>query len=353
MSMLGEQAKLPHFIEFGAGKIAELATIFNKHHLASRRILLLCDEKTATIGGLAIMETLRKENAMIFEHRVDNSDEKNVCEVAKEIKRLESDLVIGFGGGKVLDVAKLAAARNHSKFISVPTTLSNDGIASPVSVIRDTHNIPVSRITQPPLGVIIDIEIIRRAPRRHLMAGVGDLVSNLSAVYDARLARDRSKERIDGNALQLAEAGGKKLLQSTEVDIGSTAFLEELAHGLIKSGFAMCLSGTSRPASGSEHKISHSIDHIYPLSKGLHGEQVGIASLFTMALQNNEFLKEVKKFYARIGFPCKLDYLNLKPDEFVRVVLNASRIRPERYTILEDKRPSAHTIREIIESNAL
>jgi glycerol-1-phosphate dehydrogenase [NAD(P)+] len=346
-------AILPQFIELGADKIAKLAAIFEKYNVLPHAALLLCDENTAEIGGQAIIESLHKAKVKIFEDRVENSDEENVRRIENEIKRRGPDLVIGFGGGRVLDVAKLSAANNDTRFISVPTTLSNDGIASPVSVIKDARNIPVSHITRPPVGVIIDIGVVKRAPRRHLMAGVGDLISNLSAVFDARLAREKSAEVIDANALQLAEAGGKRMLQLSVNDIGSGAFLEELAHGLIKSGFAMCISGTSRPASGSEHKISHSIDHFYPPSKGLHGEQVGIATLFTMALQKNELLDAVRELYYRIGFPCKLDYLNLTTDEFVRVVLNASRIRPQRYTILEDKRPTEQMIRKIIESNSL
>jgi glycerol-1-phosphate dehydrogenase [NAD(P)+] len=197
--------------------------------------------------------------------------------------------------------------------------------------------------------VIIDLCIVKKAPRRHLMAGVGDLVSNLSAVFDAHLAHDRQCEEIKEGALELAEAGGRKLLQLETMEIDNTAFLQELAHGLVKSGFAMCIWGTSRPASGSEHKISHSIDHYFPPSRGLHGEQVGIAALFTMAMQDNPWLTPVRHFYKKIGFPCTLNHLDLQPDDFLKVVMNATRIRPERYTILEDRNPGEREILQIID----
>jgi glycerol-1-phosphate dehydrogenase [NAD(P)+] len=221
-------------------------------------------------------------------------------------------------------------------------------LASPVSVIKDDNNIPISHITKPPYGVIIDIDIVRKAPLKHLMAGVGDLISNLSAVFDARLAHEKKHEQIDRNALELAEVGGRRLLELYAENIDSPIFLENLAHGLVKSGFAMCLFGTSRPASGSEHKISHSIDHYFPPSKGLHGEQVGVAALFTMALQQNRYLQAVGNFYKIIGFPSKLSHLGLNHDEFTRVVLNATKIRPGRYTILEDIRPTVHRIKQLV-----
>ncbi len=340
---------LPQFIELGEMKIANLLKILDKYNLISKRIMLLCDENTIDIGGHQILAMLRAEDLDVLEQHVDNSDDQNTMRVAKKIEEEKPGLVIGFGGGKVLDVAKLAAGLKNKKYISIPTTLSNDGIASPVSVIKNNKNIPVSHITKAPFGVIIDLNTIKKAPRRHLMAGVGDLISNLSAVFDARLAQEKQGEEINVSALQLAESGGRRLftLETTEID--STIFLEELAHGLVKSGFAMCIWGTSRPASGSEHKISHSIDQFCPHSNGLHGEQVGIAAIFTMALQKNVSLEATRKFYANIGFPCNLGHLGLSTAEFVKVVLNAANIRPERYTILEDRHPAVTEIQEIVD----
>jgi glycerol-1-phosphate dehydrogenase [NAD(P)+] len=341
--------QLPQFIELGEMKIENLLKILNKYNLMSKRIMLLCDENTVSIGGHQILATLREQELDVLEQRVDNSDDPNAMRVAKKIEEEEPDLVIGFGGGKVLDVAKLAAGLKNKKYISIPTTLSNDGIASPVSVIKNKDNIPVSHITNAPYGVIIDLDIVKKAPRRHLMAGVGDLISNLSAVFDARLAHEKQGEEISVSALQLAESGGHRLLKLETSEIESTIFLQELAHGLVKSGFAMCIWGTSRPASGSEHKISHSIDHFCPRSNGLHGEQVGIAAIFTMALQKNVSLEATKKFYANIRFPCNLDHLGLSMAEFVKVVHNATKIRPERYTVLEDRNPTEKEIEEIVD----
>ena len=346
-------AVLPQFVELGKHEINDLPSILNKHSVTLRRVLILYDDTTERIGGKAIVSVLRHKAKAVLSDIVENSDEVNVGRIKSVIKKNDPNLVMGFGGGKVLDVAKLAAGTQHVRFISVPTTLSNDGLASPVSVIKDAHNIPVSHITFPPHGVIIDIDIVKNAPRRHLLAGVGDLMSNLSAVFDARLAQQKKIESIDENALSLAEAGGLKLLALKTRDIGSSIFLRNLAQGLIKSGFAMCIWGTSRPASGSEHKISHAIDHYFPARKALHGEQVGIAALFTMAMQHNEAFLRVKTFYEKIGFPSKIRHLGLSNDDFVKVVLNATKIRPERHTILEEIRPSSTQVRHVLREAGL
>lgn len=347
------KAVLPRFVELGTERISKLIALLTTHKVSCRKTLILYDDNTVHIGGHDIVTTFRKTGISVLGDAVENSDHANLDRIKSVIEKHTPDLVIGFGGGKVLDVAKLAAAEYHTRFISIPTTLSNDGIASPVSVIKDAHNIPISHITIPPYGVIIDTDVVKQAPRRHRMAGVGDLLSNLSAVFDARLAHEKKAEAIDTHSLALAEAGGLNLLELNSDDISSDVFLRNLAQGLIKSGFAMCISGTSRPASGSEHKISHSIDHYFPPSKALHGEQVGIAAIFTMSLQNNVSRHRVSKFYERIGFPTKISYLGLNPDEFINVVRHATEIRPERYTILEDTEPTGRDIRRVLKEAQL
>lgn len=344
---------LPSFFEVGEHKIDHLLDILEEHNVTFASCLLLGDPKTFLIGAGGISHSLAKASIKVHKHLISNSDESSVNAVKKIIDDEKPALVIGFGGGKVLDVAKLASGHASTKFIAIPTTLSNDGISSPVSVICDKDMLPVSHITKAPFGVIVDTSIIKKAPVRYIKCGIGDLLSNLSAVWDARLAIDKNKEKIPATALELAQAGPLNLLEFNEKTIKTGDFLLTLARGLIKSGFAMCIVGSSRPASGSEHKISHAIDHLYPAKKKLHGEQVGIAALFSMKLQNNEHFEKILKFYELINFPTKIKYLNLNVDQFVKIVSNAHQYRPDRYTILEDKRPDPDLIREIIKTAGL
>ncbi|MEO0161035.1 MAG: iron-containing alcohol dehydrogenase [candidate division WOR-3 bacterium] len=333
-----KSVKVPEFIIQGHNIIDRIYEILQEQHVRFKKILVLCDEKTFKIGGRRIVKLLKEKNVLISNKFIKKSDEETVRLVANLIKSQKFDLVIGFGGGRVLDVAKIAAGKNRIKFISIPTILSNDGIASPVSVILNKKGIPVSHLTNPPYGIIIDFNIIKKAPIRHLRSGVGDLISNLSAVFDCRLAKRKKREKIDNKILRLAEIGAKKLLKLKTKNIKSQKFLEALCDGLLKSGLAMCLVGSSRPASGSEHKISHAMDYLFPGRDALHGEQVGIATLFTMALQKNPYLKAAKRLLEKVKFPLSLAGLKIKSKDFPKIVLYAQKIRPGRYTILEDKK---------------
>ncbi len=340
--------RVPKFIVVGEYNITDIYKVFRKYNINVKKILILVDKKTFKIGGNKIVKLLQAHRLSVFTKFIERSDEETVARVVKTIKKIKPELLIGFGGGKILDVAKLAGGMNKIKFISIPTILSNDGISSPVSVITDKHGIPVSHLTNPADGIIIDFDIIKRAPVKHLRAGVGDLISNLSAVFDCRLADKRKKEKINPEILRLAEVGAVRLLKLNTGNIKDQKFLELLCDGLIKSGLAMCLVGSSRPASGSEHKISHSLDHLYPRRNILHGEQVGIATLFTMTLQKNKYLHPVIKLYRRIKFPVQISYLKVSPEEFVRAILEAKKIRPWRYTVLEHKTLTERNIRNII-----
>ena len=337
----------------GDNKIVELPSLMEFYKLKHDRVLLLGDRTTFACSGESIAKQFKHRHKKTIRRIVSNSDEKNVDRIVKVITQTKPDIVVGIGGGKVLDVAKLAAGKTKKKFISIPTTLSNDGIASPVAVIKNKQRIPISHITHAPFGVIVDLQIVRKAPIRHIRAGVGDLISNLSAVFDARLAHKKRREKVNETALALAESGALGLLHTKQKLVKNRNFLTRLAQGLIKSGCAMCIIGSSRPASGSEHKISHSLDHLFTPRKTLHGEQVGIAALFTMALQENKYLTRVMHLYGKIRFPHTVRYLSVTEEQFIEVVQHAHKFRPHRFTILEDKKMTLDTIRHAMHTVGL
>ena len=170
--------------------------------------------------------------------------------------------------------------------ISVPTLLSNDGIASPISILR-INNDYKSLGTTMPVAVIVDTEIIRNSPKKYLLAGLGDLVSNISASYDWVLAHNRIREKIDNFSRILAYTPAINLLNNFETysSVKDERFIKDLAYRLILSGIAMNIAHSSRPASGSEHNISHALDKILKENRKLHGLQVGYATILTTYLQ--------------------------------------------------------------------
>jgi len=99
---------------------------------------------------------------------------------------------------------------------------------------------------------------------------------------------------------------------------------------------AMSIAGSSRPGSGSEHLFSHALDLIVP-KHALHGEQCGIGTILMARLHNINW-KRIKETLQKVGAPTTAKELGIKPQYIVEALIKASTLRPERYTILDEKK---------------
>ena len=324
--------QLPREIHTGAGIIESTGSIC-KDLMFEGKVLVVTGPNTLKIGGEKAIESLQNEGFSVEMLIIDKASE----DVVSQVQEMAHDVsvVLGVGGGKVIDSAKLASTRNRIQFISVPTAASHDGIASPRASIRNEKG-SVSLEAQAPIGVIADTEIISKAPFRLLAAGCGDIVSNYTAVLDWKLAHRLLNEYYSDSASALSLMTAKMTLESAaaikEGHIESAALVVK---ALISSGMAISIAGTSRPASGSEHKFSHALDIVAP-KPALHGEQCGIGTIMMMYLHGGdwEFIRNTLK---TIKAPTTAYELNLEPKYIIEALTIAHTIRKERYTILGDR----------------
>ncbi|MDQ2621701.1 MAG: iron-containing alcohol dehydrogenase family protein, partial [Actinomycetota bacterium] len=254
--------------------------------------------------------------------------------LAARVIREEITLLVAVGGGRVIDTVKLAAARTGTAFVSAPTTISHDGISSPVASLVPEGGHRTSYAASMPAAILVDLDVIASAPPRTLRAGAGDLISNLTALLDWQLADSCGRDRFDPFAAMIAESASRPLLQIRGLDDPDVH--ELLAKGLLQSGLAMAAAGTSRPCSGAEHLISHSLDAGLAADRALHGEQVALGSLFSAAAHGSELLPALRDLYRRIGLPCCPEDLGLSQTELEQAIRSAPSSRPERYTILTE-----------------
>jgi glycerol-1-phosphate dehydrogenase [NAD(P)+] len=231
--------------------------------------------------------------------------------------------------------------------ISVATNLAHDGVASPVSILENNGGRGSFGVNAP-LAVVIDLDAIKTAPDRFIKAGIGDVLSNLSAVKDWELAVKENGEKMDGLAASMARISAEALLGRAD-SIGSDDFLVALSEALVLSGIAMGIAGTSRPCSGACHEISHAIDLLFPDRTQPHGEQVGVGALFATFLRNDEErFTELAYALAQHGLPLSHHNLGFNDQEFAEIVKSAPTTRPDRFTILEHLNLSENRIKEKI-----
>jgi len=251
------------------------------------------------------------------------------------LRNKKADFALGIGGGRPIDVAKCASFNVGIPFVSVPTAASHDGVVSArASLISNGQRMSVG--AQTPIAVIMDTGIIAESPYRLLAAGCGDIISNLTAVKDWALARNLRNEYYSTYAAALSELAAKLLIENAHT---IKPRLEESAwfvsKALVSSGVAMSIAGSSRPASGSEHKFSHSLDRIAK-KPGLHGEQCGVGTIMMMYLHGGNW-QSVRDSLLTIGAPTTARALGVTDEELMEALIHAHEIAKERYTILGDE----------------
>jgi glycerol-1-phosphate dehydrogenase [NAD(P)+] len=241
-------------------------------------------------------------------------------------------VALAVGGGRVIDTVKLAAARTSVELITLPTTLSHDGISSPVASLADKDGRRRSHAAAMPSGIVVDVSIFPTAPPRTLRAGLGDLVSNLTAILDWQLAERAGEERYDAFSAMLAETAALPALDLA--DLESAAAHTILAKGLLISGLAMAAAGSSRPCSGAEHLVSHSLDEALGDRAAFHGEQVALGTLISAHAHESPLFDTFHRLFGLLGLPTCPEDLKLTRAELVRAVAGGPATRPERYTVL-------------------
>jgi glycerol-1-phosphate dehydrogenase [NAD(P)+] len=341
LPLLTRMVGTPLAIDIGPGAVKGLAPL-----LADRRISSGGD--VAVVVGPGQGEALAAELESSLEnadvHRVDSGSVEEATELSRELRNDFHDAVVGIGGGRTLDVAKYAAGLAGLPMVAVATSLAHDGIASPVASL-ELGGRKGSYGVQMPVAVVVDLDLVSSSEPGMRRSGIGDVVSNLSAIDDWRLAERERGEEVDGVAVTFARVAAMAVLHRTD-GIEDDEFLIALAEALVLSGLAMATAGSSRPCSGGDHEILHAIDHLFP-GTAWHGELAGAASLFVSHLRGDERLAgEIDRCLRRHELPRLPSELGLSDEQFAEAVHYAPRTRPDRFTLLEHLNLGEQEVRE-------
>lgn len=323
-----------------------------------KKCLIVEDLTTRNLAGKDIRVNLENARYSVDEIIVERADDENVALVREKLQGFE--FAIAVGGGTPIDVTKMATFERDIPFISFPTALSHDGIASPIASIT-TNNIKRSKKTSPPICVMADLGILFEAPVRMTAAGYGDLLAKLTSLKDWKLGRHDRGEYFCEKASELVFQASNDAL-SMIGPFKSPEQVKNLAEALVNSGVSMILAGSSRPASGSEHLFSHYLDLNAP-KPALHGEQVVLGSILLSkyhALHNPKWWAQpeyqwhsVKSAIENVGLLVNIRSLGIERRLAVDALTKATTIRPERYTILHKRPASAAEADRLIQETSV
>ena len=310
-----------------------LGDVFPK--ISSYRTVVVTEENLKSIFA-GILDEIQKDFSKSELYLIQKADYDSAVALAKYITMNDIKTVIGFGGGTVLDLAKFAAFVSKTKYISLPTTLSNDSLASPVAVLGTEGRARKSFRCTIPDAILIDVNVVKSAPDRQLLAGIGDTVSKCTALFDWKLAASKERENVDDFAYMISAMAFDSMLHAEGAELKSADFIKRLTYALVMGGLAMEIAGNSRPSSGSEHLFCHALEEDFAdLVNVPHGIATAMGSYPACIFQGQDTNK-VERIIRQFGISVKPSAYGITEEIFVKAWQASAATRADRYTILNE-----------------
>ena len=275
-------------IEEGAiNKIYEAAAAY-------RHVVAVADKNTYAVCGRKVAALLgnKLQDSLIFDDELLIPDEKAV-ERLRGVVSDTTDLIIGVGSGVIQDLCKYVSFDRDLPYFIVATAPSMDGYAS-TGAAMIMGNMKVTYNAHVPHTIIADVNILKDAPMEMIQSGYGDIIGKLSCLNDWRLAAAVNNEYFCQYVYDLTMdmvdsiKNDGQLLQKRDV-----CAVKKLTAALIGVGIAMAYVGNSRPASGSEHHLSHFFEITGIMNNEpyfMHGTDVAFSTVYTCRMRE-EILK--------------------------------------------------------------
>ncbi len=324
-----KQTTIPTLVRVKPGALDRLGIYAERHEFLRIALFFSEDLDERLIGRLTASLRARKIE-VLQQTPVGSLGFEKVTDLFRECPR-NADAIIGFGGGKALDVGKYIAFLWRLPYFSVPTSLSNDGFCSSRSSLTiggRRHSLPAAM----PSGVILDTAVCLNAPAILWHSGVGDLVSKFTAVADWKIAFHETGTPVDDFAALVSDASVYQFMARPKRDLEG---IRLLGTALLLNGISMSICGSSRPASGSEHLISHALDSLSKRPR-LHGLQVGVATYLVSLLQGQNS-GPIADLFDITGFWQAIANDPFDRAEWLEACRVAPSIKPDFYTILSSR----------------
>lgn len=233
-----------------------------------------------TYNAMGLKRPAVQQEIVLNPHHL-HADEHSTAQVLNQLEQ-GIEVLVAVGSGTIHDIVRYCAHRRGIPFVACPTAASVDGFCSTVSAMT-WEGFKKTLPGVAPVIVLADTEVIRQAPLHLALSGVGDILGKYTALLDWNIAHLLTGEFlcpvIEEMTRQAVETVHASCHRVAEQDAEA---IEQLTYALLLSGLAMQMMGNSRPASGSEHHISHLIEmepaslHLH--STALHGEKVGVGT---------------------------------------------------------------------------
>lgn len=262
-----------------------------------KKLTMICDENTYEAVGKQAEDLLTGLTKVLLKGADIHADEASVGRVMDQLKdQGRPDALVAAGSGTIHDITRYCAFDMDLPFISIPTAASVDGYTSTVAAMT-LQGFKKTVPSCAPKIIVADSDILKEAPLRLTASGVGDLLGKYTALADWKIAHLITGEYFCQEICRMEEEALEIMCSSLpglkERNISS---YEQLMYGLLLSGLAIQMTGNSRPASGTEHHMSHlwEMEAVNPRLDFYHGEKVGVGLVLSSGIYHKaaEYLKK-------------------------------------------------------------
>lgn len=330
--MGGSHIAIPTILKVGKGTLDHIGTYISGNGM--KQAVVYFGNGLIDMFGERVLDSFQKEELRVLEYKeLDSVKMEDIIELAFSIDA-RAQVIVGIGGGKVIDAAKYAAYLRKLPFMSVPTSASSDGFSS-ASASLLVNGKRTSVPARMAYGIVVDTQVLKSAPVKFLYSGIGDMVSKITALYDWVYEDANGYTVLNDFAMMIAKKAVNSFVRTPFESIQDDLFLKELVDSLAMSGIANEIAGGSTPTSGSEHLISHALDKIVEVPQ-LHGIQVGVATYLMSRVQDHRY-KRINTIFTDTGFWDYVSTLDLKIEDFEQAIDLAPSMKPHRHTYLHEE----------------
>ncbi len=300
-----------NYAAIGEGVLKELPGLLLKNSL--QKSFILCDSSTYAAAGKFIVNEMKNRGLPFVSYIINEAepvpDEKTLGELLIHMDH-DCDHIIAVGSGTINDLSRFLSFRLGLPYIIAATAPSMDGFASNVAPLIVKH-MKTTYEAHAPFAIFGDTSVLAKAPLLMIFAGIGDILGKYTCLCDWRVSHILTGEYH----CKIIEAIVKQSIETVvsqleHVKSGDPGAVENIMEALVLSGIAMSFSGNSRPASGSEHHLSHYWEMVF-LFNGkkpvLHGTKVGIGTIaviraYELLLSRNIDFKRARELAKMYSF---------------------------------------------------
>ena len=271
----------------GVGAIKNLASALSK--LGAKKVFVLADKNTFAVGGKQVTEILEAEKIPFSKFIYPKSpkpDEKGLGDAVIHCP-CDADTVIAIGSGVINDIAKILTATGNKNYVIVATAPSMDGYASTSSSMCRA-GLKVTIASKSAEVIIGDTDILKTAPIKMMVSGIGDMLAKYVSICEWRLSNLITGEYYCEKIAELIRLALHACIKAAKnIEERDSDSVSALFDGLIIGSVAMNYAGISRPASGAEHYISHIVDmrsEEFGTPADFHGIQCAIGTYNAVCL---------------------------------------------------------------------